>query len=229
MTEEPESTPAPAPAPARRTAWEWLKEMEPLLHILSLLAVLYGVLYLQTHRDSFEEDQRTIEMTTSIANSWEQWFDPETRYRFYRVADLLGQMQDSDRADVAEVAEILADERSLSLYTAKKLPSNRTLVNFIQADAMMPDAKFPAKLAANRSAVIKGLNAIETLAVIIKFTKNEETKKIIRLTHGSKVLLRARQLRPFIEEYNAAMSRKSGRKYQAWGAVLEVERLLSTE
>lgn len=204
---------------------ERLRHVDPVLQVATFLVVAYGVFALQTHRDSFEEDQRTVEITTHIADSWQQWFDQETRYRFYRVSDKLWSLR-NDPGEVKRFAHLLADEHSLIEFSDQHLPPDKELVDFIQSDNMAKEAGFSSKLSANRSAVIKGLNAMETLAVILKFTKNENTKEIIKLTHGDQVVLRSKQLKPFIDEYNSTMSVKNEGKYVAWGAILEVEESL---
>ena len=206
---------------------ERLRHIEPVLHLLTFIVVAYGIFALQTHRDSFEEDQRTVEITSHIADSWEQWFDPATRYRFYRFSDELWSLRDKPD-EMRKMAQIIADEHSLIVYNDKNLPNDPELVTFINSDKMEVSGGFSAKLSANRSAVIKGLNAMETLAVILKFTKNENTKSIIKLTHGDQVILRSKQLRPFVEEYNKVMTAKNGAKYEGWGALLEAEAILKS-
>lgn len=184
-----------------------------LIAVSSVIVAVWGTMLLM-EQSRFEQDQRAVEMTLSLAGQWDANFNAETRRmlgRFVRVSN--------------SIKDAVAREQFLTILAAwdseadpTTIRNNPHLLELIGAETEGTDAGDAILLKAlshYQAALINACNTMESVAIIRLYSKSQSARSIIDGSYKGVIKQRTHELTPFIE----LVQRKHP---EAWLALMEL-------
>lgn len=98
-----------------------------------------------------------------------------------------------------EIQEFLAKEDNL--FNAKTIKANKQIFELLDLDSNADNSSIIKEAIEYRTAIVKTLNTMDTVATIHGNTKSCDAKKIIAKAYKNTIQKRYEQLKPFIDKY----------------------------